>query len=197
MKKITTIASVAIFAIAIISCSKSSYSDLASQAASRPADQPKPEVTTISNWLSPLSFTVETDRLGDKYIKANCLFTPSTPISSSTQISYDKSTHIELAYVKMPSDQRFLYKYKKLPFDFEVVDHNVSGDVRIDFSLDPDGLKIYFKNADYSFLSRAVDQSIADKWNFRYIVIPKTKYQSTNVDWNDLIAVAAALNFSL
>ena len=67
----------------------------------------------------------------------------------------------------------------------------------VDYSIEPEGLKLYYQNADYTFLSRAVDQTVTDNWVFRYIVIPKTIYQATNVDWNDLRAVSVALNFSL
>ena len=191
MKKFTTVATVAVLAIITVSCSKSSSSEFTRQQSSGQSVRLQPEVTTVSNWTYPSSFFVETDRLGNRFIKGVC------PFSASSQLNYDESTHIELAYVRIPTGQRIPYKYKRLPFDFNIVTNGISGDVLIDYSLDPDGLKLYYKNADYTFLSRAVDQSTSDNWNFRYIVVPKTKYQSTNIDWNDLSGVAAALNFTL
>jgi len=191
MKKITTIAVVTIFSIAIVSCSKSASSEFTGQESSKLPAPLRPEVNVVSNWISPSSFSAETDRLGNLYIKG------VYPFTASSQISYDKSSHIELVYIRIPTNQRVPYKYERLPFRINITANNISAVVQIDYSLDPDGLKLYFKNADYTVLSRTVDLSISDNWNFRYIVIPKTKYQSTNVDWNNLVAVAAALNFSL
>ena len=191
MKKFIPLATVAVLTIITASCSKSSFSELTGQTSPGQSVILQPEVTAVSSWIYPNSFSVETDRLGNLFIKG------FYPFTASSQISYDESSHIELAYVRIPTGQRIPYKYKRLPFDFNIVTNGISGDVLLDYSLDPDGLKLYFKNADYTFLSRAVDQSTTDNWNFRYIVIPKTKYHSINVDWNDLTAVATALNFPL
>lgn len=192
MKKNTILALVVVFSMSIVSCSKSSSYQLSGQGPSRQLEIPRPEVIAVSDWVYPSTFSVGTDRLGNLFIKG------VHPFNASSQISYDESLHIELAYVRIPTGQRGVrYIYKRLPLDFKIITNGLSAGMLIDYSLDPDGLKLYFKNADYSVLSRVVDQSISDNWNFRYIVIPKTKYQSTNVDWNDLIAVAAALNFTL
>jgi hypothetical protein len=104
---------------------------------------------------------------------------------------------VELAYAKIPTNQRIPYQYKRLAFDINVVVNGLSSDMSVDYSLGTDGLKLYYKNTDYAFLSRAVDQTVTDNWVFRYIVIPKAIYQTINVDWNDLRAVSVALNFSL
>jgi hypothetical protein len=191
MKKIAILAVVAVFAIGISSCSKSYNTELSGQAAPKQTVPIQPDVNVVSNWVYPGSFAVETDRFGSRFIKGSYSFT------AATQISYDKNSHVELAYVKIPTNQRIPYRYQRLPSNINVVVNGLSSDMSIDYSLDPEGLKLYYQNTDYAFLSRAVDQTVTDNWVFRYIVIPKAIYQATNVDWNDLRAVSVALNFSL
>lgn len=188
MKKITILA---VFAIAISSCSKSYNTELSGQESSRQTASIQPDVNVVSNWIYPGSFAVETDRFGNRLIKG------SYPFTAATQISYDKNSHVELAYVRIPTNQRIPYRYDRLPFNINVVVNGLSSDISIDYALDPEGLKLYYQNTDYTFLSRAVDQTVTDNWVFRYIVIPKATYQATNVDWNDLRAVSVALSFSL
>ena len=191
MKKITTLTVVAVFAIAISSCSKSYNTELSGQEAPKQTFSIQPDVNVVSNWVNPSSFAVQTDRFGNQLIKGSYAFTPAT------QINYDKNSHVELVYVRIPTNQRIPYQYKRLPSGINVVVNGQSSDISIDYSLDPEGLKLYYQNFNYAFLSRAVDQTVTDNWVFRYIVIPKTTYQATNVDWNDLRAVSVALNFSL
>jgi len=190
MKKVTTIAAVACLAILIMSCSKSS-SDLTGNGYLKQPPENPVEIMTASHWLSPGSFVANTDRLNNFMITGTC------PFSAATQIHYDKSTHAELAYARIPTGQRVPYVYKKLAFEFNLDANGLTSHILIDYELNPYGLKINFKNADYLFLTKAVDQSISENWEFRYIVIPKTKYQTLNVDWNDLPAVASALGLSL
>jgi hypothetical protein len=191
MKKITTLAAIAIVAIAISSCSKSYNTELSGQEPSRQTASIQADVNVVSNWVTPGSFAVETDRFGSQLIKGSYLFT------AATQISYDKNSHVELVYVRVPTNQRIPYRYQKLPFSINVIVSGLSSDMSVDYSLDLKGLTLYYQNTDYAFLSRAVDQTVSDNWVFRYIVIPKATYQVTIVDWNDLRAVSAALNFSL
>lgn len=174
----------------IMSCSKSSVSDLTAQT---PPKQPvtSTEVNMVSNWLSPLSFSDGVDRNGNQFITATYPFTPAN------HVSYNEDAHVELAYVRVPTNQRIPFRYNKLPFTITVGVNGTSKNVVVDYSLDPDGLKLYFKNAEYMFVAKAVDLLVSENWNFRYIIIPKSKYQSLNIDWDDLSAVAVALNFSL
>jgi len=191
MKKITILAIIAVFAIGISSCSKSYPTQLSGQEPSKQTVPIQPDVSVVSNWVNPGSFAVEADRFGIQLIKGSYAFTPAT------QISYDKNSHMELVYVRIPTNQRIPYQYKRLPSNINVVVNGLSSDMSIDYSLDPEGLKLYYQNTDYAFLSRAVDQTVTDNWVFRYIVFPKATYQATNVDWNDLRAVSVALNFTL
>jgi hypothetical protein len=192
MKKITTIAAITAIAVFVTSCTKTS-SGLVSQSlppfsSSSPASA---GVNVVSKWNSPDYYYLSVDRLNRPSIIGVSSF------MTATQLTYDKSTHVELLYARIPTGQRIPYTYKRIPLDLTVTLNGSSSDVTLDFSLDPDGLKLYFKNSDLSFLSRAVDQTTSENWNFRYIVIPKAIYQATIVDWNDLRAVATALNFTL
>jgi hypothetical protein len=190
MKKLPTISAFICLAILTTSCSKTS-SDLINN--QHPSTTPLPsskEVTSISNWLTPASFYLNSDRLGQFSISG------VMPFTSATQISYDKSTHVELVYARIP-DQRGIFQYKKLSFGFGVDIEGKPFHVSLDYSLDPAGLRLYFKNSDYLPLATAVDNTVSENWNYRYVVIPETKYQNTDVDWNDLAAVASILNFSL
>ena len=189
MKKIITIIAIAFFAISIVSCSKTS-SDFSRQGPAETPPPSSPEVTVVSNWISPGSFFESSDRFNKLSITGVC------PFTAATQLKYNESTHVELVYARMPR-QRITYEYKKLAFGFGIEVNGSTSRIYLDYSLEPDGLKIYFKNADYLSLLTAVDQSVSENWVYRYIVIPKTKYQTTNVDWNDLPAVALALGFSL
>ena len=191
MQKITILAVIAVFAIVISSCSRSYNTELSGQEVPKQPSSVQPDVNVVSNWVSPGSFAVETDRFGNQLIKGSYAFT------AATQISYDKDSHVELVYVRIPTNQRIPYQYKRLPSSINVVVNGLSSDMSVDYFLDPEGLKLYYQNTDYAFLSRAVDQTVTDNWVFRYIVIPKATYQATNVDWNDLRAVSVALTFSL
>jgi hypothetical protein len=190
MKKVTTFTAIGFLAILFVSCSKSP-SDVTRQGPSSSFSTSGPkEINVVSNWMSPNSFSVNVDRLGRYSITGSWLYTGSTPIN------YDEATHVELAYARIQG-HRSPYAYKKLAFGVSAEVYGVAAHVLVDYSVDPDGLKIYFKDAAYAFLSCSVDQSILESWEYRYIIIPKTKYQSMHVDWEDLVAVAAALNFSL
>jgi hypothetical protein len=191
MKKVTIFTAIGFLAILFVSCSKTS-SDETSQGLSTSSlstSGPK-EINVVSNWMSPNSFAVNVDRLGGYSIIGSWLN------SGSAQINYDEGTHVELAYARIQAHGRPTV-YKKLAFGVRAEANGVAAHVLVDYSVDPDGLKIYFKEAAYGFLACAVDQSILEGWEYRYIIIPKTKYQSMQVDWDDLVAVAAALNFSL
>ena len=193
MKKVTTITTVAILAILVVSCSKTS-SGLASQSTSSSQSQPTfapVEKTIVSPWVFPSAFTAEADRFGKQIIVGNY------PFTAATQISYDENTHVELAYIRIPTGQRIPYKYMRLATDLSVDINGIISTVTLDYSLDPDGFKVYFKNAVPPFLSAVVNQASAGDWRFMYIVIPKTRYQSAHINWNDLTAVAATLNISL
>lgn len=191
MKKITTIAAITALAIFVTSCTKTS-SNLVSQSLPNLSSSASAsaEVNVISKWNLPNYFYLSVDRLNRPSIIGVSSFT------TTTQLNYDKNTHVELVYARIPTGQRVPYIYKRIPLDINVTLNGSASDVSLDFSLDPDGLKLYYKNSDVSFLSRAVDLTISENWNFRYTVIPKAKYLSTNVDWDDLTAVAA-LDFSL
>ena len=191
MKKVTVFTAIAFLAISFVACSKTSSNETSQALSISSVSAPAPkEINVVSNWISPNSFSVNVDRVGRYSIVGSCLY------SGSTQVGYDEATHVELAYARVQRHGT-AYVYKKLPFGVRAEVNGVATHVLVDYSFDPDGLRIYFKNAEYAFLSCTVDQSISDGWEYRYVIIPKTKYQSMHVDWEDLAAVASVLNFSL
>jgi len=138
----------------------------------------------------PGSFYLNSDRSGNVFITGIYSFT------SATQPVYDKSTQIAFVYVRIPT-RNGAYVYKKLSYAFSVETQGTVNHILLDYSLDSDGLKLYFTSTDLNSLVTAADQTISENWNYRYLIIPKTKYQTIDIDWTDLYAVSTALNFPL
>jgi hypothetical protein len=63
------------------------------------------------------------------------------------------------------------------------------------FSLDFSTFRVSISNTD--FPTRQVNPQSFSNFQYRYIVIPVEVYNSYNIDWNDLVQVAATLNFTL
>ena len=180
MKKITGLSVTAFFAIAIISCSKSSLDYLAPTSASQMSTTAQPvKVRLISDWQS-LSMTTSTVS-GVSQLEGQ---------STLTQIvSYETGMHKQLAYIKFPGRDGF--NYKSLPTTYSTTDGNHA----INFSLSFSTFKVSISNND--FPARLVNAQTFTYFQYMYIIIPIEVYQSAQVDWNDLPAVASALGFSL
>ena len=193
MKKLTIITAIAFSTILITSCTKSSpgftrQTSLGSTSTS--SSSVNSNLNVISTWIRPGSFYLNSDRSGNIFI------TGIYPFTSATQPVYDKSTQVDLAYVRIPT-RNGAYVYKKLSYAFGVEIQGSISHILLDHSLENDGLKLYFTTPDFNSLITAVDQTISENWDYRYLIIPRTKYQTMAIDWTDLYAVATALNFSL
>ena len=180
MKKTTTITAVTFFAIAVISCSRSSSDYLPSMSTSQVSTTAQPvKVRLISDWQS-LSMTTSTVS-GVSQLDGQ---------STLTQIvSYETGMHKQLAYIK--SQGREGFSYKSLPTTYSTTDGNHA----INFSLSFSTFNVSISNND--FPARLVNAQTFTYFQYMYIIIPIEIYQSTQVDWNDLPAVASALGFSL
>lgn len=180
MKKITILTSTAFLAVTIVSCSKTSSDYSSGTSIDPPSTTPQlVKVRLVSDWQS-LAFSSTTVD-GAPALQGQ---------STLTQIvSYQTGMHKQLAYVKMPGRDGAIYK--SLPATYFAQDGNHT----FGFSLDFSTFKVTISNAD--FPARQPNAQNYSNFQYRYIVIPIEVYQSTQVDWNDLIAVSAALNFTL
>lgn len=180
MRKITNLAIITIVVISIPSCSKTSSEYLPSvsnTSVSTVAQLVK--VRVVSDWQNmPL---IEVNINGVSELRGQLTFTQI--------MSYEAAMHKRLAYVKIPS--RNGYTYKALPTTYITSDGNHALDFAIDFA----SFGVRISNSD--FPSRQINAQDFLKFQYRYIVIPIEVYQSFSIDWTDLSAVAASLNFSL
>jgi len=180
MKKINTIGAIAILVISAVSCTKSSSGYQSSNSTTHVSTVLQPvKVRIISDWQT-LPFNVVNVNGSNQLVGQSAL----------TQIvSYETATHKKLAYAKYPGRDGFVYK--ALPMDYPTA----IGNHAFDFSLDFSTFKVTINNSDHA--GRLVSAQDFSNFNYRYIIIPLEVYQSFQIDWNDLAAVAAALNFPL
>ena len=169
--------------MALLACSKTSIVDTKSTQTNSVSSSAKPEIKVVSNWISisPNSYFLNVDRLGYFFVTGIYNF------DASTQLSYDDGAQVELAYARIPIGR--VFQYQKLSFDMQPTN------VFLNYSLDPDGFKLNFKNGSYNSLVDAVNEVYNGDWRFRYIVIPKSQFDRTNIDWNNYLLVASTLNF--
>ena len=191
MKQVISITAIGFLAMSFASCSKTPGFTGANVPPGAQTSKQSPDLNFASDWISFSSYLMATDRLGRP------IATGVYPFTAASNIQYDKSTHVELAYCRMPSGQRTPYVYKRLPYDFSIDADRVNSSVSLGYSIGPDAFNVYFQDAAPVFLAKAVDISTSEDWRFRYVVLPKAKYETMNIDWDDLSAVASALNFSL
>ena len=179
MNKITTITAVAFLAISVVSCSKTSSGYLPVTVNQSSTKQEPVKVSLISNWQS-LSFTPTTVN-GISQMEGQSMLTQI--------VSYETGMHMQLAYVKLQGRDGF--QYKSLPTSYSTLEGSHSFSFSIDFST----FKVFISNTD--FPTRLINTQSFSGFQYMYIVIPTEVYQSLQINWNDLPAVAAALNFTL
>ena len=180
MKKIIHLSAVAILAISIGSCSKTSSGYLSSITSAQQSTASQPvKVRIFSDWQSLV--------LNPETINGNIQLVGQ---STLTQIvSYEMGMHKQLAYTRYPGRNSFVYRL--LPMEYLTP----LGNHAFNFSLDFSTFKVFISNPNQP--GRLVAAQDLSRFNYRYIVIPIEVYQATQVDWNNLPAVAAALNFTL
>ena len=180
MKQITRITAAAFLAISVISCSKSSsgYSPVTSL--NQPSARQEPvKVRIISDWLSlALSSTM---------VDAIPVLQGQSTLANI--VSYQVAAHKQLAYVRIPGRDGAIYK--ALPANYATV----NGNHVFNFSLDFNTFTVSINNADIP--ARQLNAQDFTGFQYRFIILPVEVYQSFQINWDDLSAVAAALNFSL
>ena len=112
----------------------------------------------------------------------------------NTYVAYDKSNHVELAYVSIPGQQSQLIS--RLPMRLDISLNSSQGSINnvyaFDFRLDNSGFFVTVKNV-YDGTIIPNPTNIQDL-TYRYIVIPKIVYDSLYIDWNNYDEVAQALD---
>ena len=185
MKKLTISSAFLILMVSVISCKKETENF--ARATTSPAGSTTTQSnaqTIVSKWF-PLFFNTVSDR-GVIYLQGKEPF--------YTHVVYDKSIHVELAYVSLPGQR--IPVIHRLPMKFNVPEfdsQNSPGKVYgFDFLLDNSGFIVSVKNLNDATV--APEPEIIQDFTYRYIVIPITVYQSLNIDWNNYREVANALN---
>jgi len=177
MKKIASIIAVAFLAL---SCSKSSSGYLPSSSNDLMSKrQEVVKVRLVSDWQNiPLEL-----------VNVNGVNQLSGESALTQIISYEPGMHKKLAYIKFRGRDEAIYKPLPMSYPTQIGDH------AFDFTLDFSTFKISISNPGHP--GRLVVPQDFSGFQYRYIIIPMEIYLSTQVDWDHLPAVAAALNFSL
>lgn len=180
MKKITTITAVALLAISVISCSKTTSGYLPDDSKNGGWTKAEPvKVRIISDWQT-LSFTSSTAN-GISQLQGQSMLT--------NIVSYETGMHKQLAYVKMRGREGFVYR--ALPTNHSTT----GGNYVFNFSLDFSTFKVSISNTNLP--ARPVNAQDFPEFQYRYIVIPVEVHQNFQINWDNLTEVALALGFSL
>lgn len=180
MKKHTIPASLFLATVLLCSCRKES-SFAAAPPVSSPVSPANQAVKIVSQWFSP-AFDVVYDR--------NTIFLKSHQVSA-TPLTYDRATHTQLAFVKLNYQGAPMTMRLRAIFRSPV---NIANKLsEIDFSISETGCIVTVKNADKDAPSIITTNPFPDM-QVRYIVIPKTFFETLGIDWNDYTVVAQALN---
>ena len=180
MKKLTILFTFFLTAVLIMSCSKES-SLTGTVPPNPPPPPPPPPVKIASSWFSPV-FTIANDR-SSIYLMAYR--------DHENSATYDKATHVELAFAKL--NYRRLTIIKRLPVMLSASQQNLNDLCEINFALDNTGCIVTIKNADRNALPVLHSNPFPDL-QIRYVIIPRTLFESLNVNWDDYAAAALALN---
>ena len=167
----------------LFACSKSSVTELAATGTSVSASQQSALAAKkiVSAWNAPTSYYLNADRLGNLSIVGEQYF------NAATQPIYDKASHVELVYTRIPGTVD--YQYMKLAF-------GMSNRVMMKYTIDTDAFRIYLANADYPLLYDSYTEVVLNGWQFRYVIIPRSQYENTDVEWSDYLAVASILQIA-
>jgi hypothetical protein len=180
MKKITILSAISL-AVFATSCQKEGVRQPGSNvAAGNPTVATISKQTIISSWFI-LSLSLASDR-NEIYL------TGTEPFGR--YVDYDKTQHVELAYVMMPGE-RFPV-VKRLPMKLKADNGSQTAIFDVQFSLDNTGFILTVKNTDPG--SIAADATLFQDFRYRYIVIPKETYDSFQIDWDNYNEVTQALN---
>ena len=138
------------------------------------------ERTIISSWfnlsLFPISDRTKFYLEGTEYFKKS--------------VNYDKDYHVELAYVMIPGNGTPVYK--RMPMNLTVLADCKTEEFSFRFAIDHIGFSVDVRNLDPTVI--AIDPQVSQDFFYRYIVIPRSLFNSLAIDWDNYNEVAQALN---
>jgi hypothetical protein len=138
------------------------------------------ERTIISSWFNLSLFPIS-DRT-EFYLEGTEYFNKS--------VDYDKDYHVELAYIMIPGDRAPVYK--RLPMNFTVLADCKTEEFSFRFAIDHIGFSLNVRNLDPTVIT--IDPHISQDFFYRYIVIPRSLFNSLAINWDNYDEVAQALN---
>ena len=138
------------------------------------------ERTMISSWfnlsLFPISDRTEFYLEGTEYFKKT--------------VDYDKDSYVELAYVMIPGNGTPVYK--RLPMNLTVLADCKTEEFSFRFAIDHIGFSVDVRNLNPTVIT--IDPQVSQDFFYRYIVIPRSLFNSLAIDWDNYDEVAQALN---
>ena len=178
MKKITILLSTSLLLASILSCTKDPVRDPGNSIVDPPPPPPV-EVKIASSW-----FSVNLDTVIDRskvYLMGRHEF--------ETNVTYSKSNHVELAYVRIPGQR--IAEYKRLPLKYMFRQATADKWHSFDFSMDQAEFILTISNL--SEPNNCPDASAFKDFRYRYVVIPKRLFEGLNINWDNYAEVALAL----
>jgi len=185
MKKLTISSAFLLLAVFVMSCKKQTELVTRPFSGTGATTTPPTTHTIVSGWFWLYMSTVS-DR-GESFLQG------SKPFDS--RVDYDKNTHVELAYVSMPGQR--IPVIKRLPMKLEISQMGISQNAQdkiysFQFWMDNSGFNLRVKNVNDPSITP--DLTTIQDFKYKYIVIPKTVFESFNIDWDNYKEVANALN---
>lgn len=178
MKKLATLPIILLIAILMPSCSKE-VSNYARPVI--PTSSPLPHVRLITDWISiPVT---ELATRSEIQLHGSFQFVPTT--------AYANNIHVHLLYARVPSSRSG--EIKRVPF--RLLMELANGEkmfVGFRFYTSEVGFNLTINNSDPT--GPCPEASLFDDFKYRYIVIPKTEYDSHNINWDNYTEVAQALH---
>ena len=181
MKKLTTPFTILLAVISMISCTKESSVLNTSTPASSSTIQTAPNnAKMISSWFSP-AFKLVNDR--------NSIFLMAQKDHES-RIDFTDATHVKLGFAKLNYLGSMVFK--RLSLTLSASQSNPRELCEINFGLSTTTCTITIKEASRNSSGVLLTNPFADL-QIRYIVIPRSLYESLNANWDDYASVALAL----
>ena len=137
------------------------------------------ERTIISSWFNLSLFPIS-DRT-EFYLEGSEYFNKTA--------DYDKDYHVELAYVMLPGEGAPIYK--RLPMNLTVLADCKAEEFSFRFAIDHIGFSLIVRNLDPTVIT--IDPSLCQDFFYRYIVIPRSLFNSLAIDWDNYDEVEQAL----
>ncbi len=164
-------------AATVMSCTKDAGVDPANS--NHNSSQP---LLMVSSWFS-VTFSAVTEN-ADTWLEALELH------STATGGGYEKSKYVELAFVKLPGTAQ-VYEYRRLPLDLTDPSGASADTFSFTYSISDAGFLLKLKNSSRPAMLPAT--GIFKELTYRFLIVPRAKYDVMNIDWNDYLQVCQSL----